>query len=103
MSVSLAQVRCFKHVEREAAAKCLECDRFYCRECVTEHEGRVVCRECLESLVAVVETTDRSWLRAVWAWCLSGVGYFLAVYVFYLLGRMLLKIPSNFHSGVFFE
>ncbi len=43
----LSGKRCFNHAGREAAARCPGCRRFYCRECVTEHDGRVLCAECL--------------------------------------------------------
>lgn len=103
MSAPLAQARCFKHVSREAAAKCPECGRFYCRECVTEHEGRVVCRTCLESLLHQEVRATPGWLKACTGWLLALAGYLIVVYSLYLVGRILLRIPSQFHSGVFFE
>lgn len=39
--------RCVLHTQREAAARCPECKRFFCRECITEHDGRVLCSGCL--------------------------------------------------------
>jgi hypothetical protein len=42
--------RCFNHGMREAAARCPECGRFYCRECITEHDDRVLCSACLKKL-----------------------------------------------------
>ena len=103
MSVPLAQARCFKHVSREAAARCPECGRFYCRECVTEHQGRVVCRTCLDALLQPEERETPGWIKAAAGWSLALAGYLLVFYGFYLLGRMLLRIPSAFHSGVFFD
>lgn len=103
MASSLAQARCFKHVDREAVAKCPECGRFYCRECVTEHEGRVVCRSCLDALLAENEKATPGWIKALGEWALAGVGGVIAVYAFYLMGRILLRIPSQFHSGGFFN
>ena len=39
---SLIHRRCLHHPAREAVALCPECRRFYCRECVTEHAGRMI-------------------------------------------------------------
>lgn len=47
MSQAIAQSRCAAHPDREAAARCPGCSRFFCRECVTEHAGRVLCARCL--------------------------------------------------------
>ncbi len=45
---ALADQRCFHHASREAVVRCPECRRFFCRECVIEHRGRMVCSECIE-------------------------------------------------------
>lgn len=103
MTPSLAQSRCFQHVSREAVARCPECQRFYCRECVTEHEGRMICRACLDALLLEQTVESSSFFKTVRAWLLAGCGYVFAVYVFYQIGCALLRIPSEFHSGVFFE
>ena len=42
--------RCFNHAGREAVARCPECGQFFCRECITEHEDRVLCSACLKKL-----------------------------------------------------
>ena len=103
MPVQLTHVRCFQHVSREAVARCPECQRFYCRECVTEHHGRMICRSCLEDLLAENKIERKGFLHGVVGWLLAGIGLMLAAYVFYLLGRILLRIPSSFHSGIFFD
>ena len=59
MNSPLASARCFKHLSREAVARCPECSKFYCRECVTEHEGRMMCRSCLDALLQEDEKTKR--------------------------------------------
>lgn len=45
---AVARARCELHAEREAAARCPSCGLDYCRECVVEHSGRLLCRRCLE-------------------------------------------------------
>jgi len=46
-TLPLVAQRCHHHAEREAVARCPECGFFYCRECVTEHDDRVICASCL--------------------------------------------------------
>ena len=98
----LSQQRCFLHAEREAAAVCLECGRFFCRECVTEHEDRVVCASCLKRL-----SQPSLFRRLRLAWLGEALGLLLALCVvwgaFYGLGRALLQIPSQFHEGTLWE
>jgi hypothetical protein len=44
------QQRCWNHEAREAASRCPACGRSYCRECVSEHEGRLLCAACLSGV-----------------------------------------------------
>ena len=94
----LTRKRCFNHSSREAAARCLTCGRFFCRECVTEHAGRVNCALCLGELNG--EPTGRSGgLRRLRRWAACGAGVVVAWTIFYLLGKALLTIPTSFHEG----
>jgi hypothetical protein len=52
------QQRCWNHEAREAACRCPACGRSYCRECVSEHEGRLLCAACLGLVVARSEQTS---------------------------------------------
>ncbi len=47
MSVMTLQHRCWNHDAREAVCRCPSCGRPYCRECVSEHEARLLCAGCL--------------------------------------------------------
>ena len=100
----LANQRCCNHALREAVARCPECGRFYCRECVTEHEGRVLCSACLRSQTVVPETHR---IRRGLARLLRpglALAAFLAVWLFFqLCGQILLTIPSSFHEGTLWE
>src|SRR5580658_10096129 len=49
------QQRCWNHEAREAACRCPACGRSYCRECVSEHEGRLLCAACLSGVTAGLE------------------------------------------------
>lgn len=94
--------RCLHHPVREAAARCPECRQSFCRECVTEHEGRVICTPCLRRLTRPVETRRANFAPLVrglnWA-----IGLVAGVLCFYALGQILLRIPSNFHEGTLWQ
>lgn len=94
----LVAQRCFNHSFREAAARCTGCRHFFCRECVSDHEGRVVCAACL---VKFVRKTGAGAARFLKVWRLAQTALALVViwFFFYLVGVTLLAIPSSFHDG----
>jgi hypothetical protein len=94
--MSIAQERCFNHASREAVARCPECGRTFCRECISEHDDRVICASCLKRLG---KKTARQY-RLVGLMRLAQIlmGVLLLWSSFYLLGRALLTIPSSFHE-----
>lgn len=98
----LSRQRCFNHGQREAAAQCPECGRYYCRECVTEHEDRVVCASCLARLTeGKVEPRVR--LAPVGRALLYAIGMLTLWLFFYFMGRGLLILPSSFHEGTLWQ
>jgi hypothetical protein len=99
---SLLHQRCFNHATREAVARCPECGRCFCRECITEHEDRVLCSACLKKL-AHVPPAKRPVLAGLlrFAQCLAGI--LVAWFFFFLMGDSLLKIPSSFHDGTLWQ
>ena len=94
--------RCFHHEFREAASRCPICLRYFCRECVTEHDDRVLCAECLKKVVAS-ETVRISPFRRVLGGLLPIVGLLMAWLFLYALGRTLLLIPAAVHDGTLWE
>ncbi|MGH9591737.1 MAG: rhomboid family protein [Bryobacteraceae bacterium] len=95
MSVRLADQRCWIHEEREAAARCLPCRRFFCRECITEHAGEMICAECVARNASPRRASERS--RSIRWTALALAGVFVAWLVFYYLGQGLAQVPSDFH------
>ena len=101
---ALHQTKCFNHIDREAVARCPECRNFFCRECVTEHEGRLICAACLQNDEApVVEKSNKDGFRKAWSFLAATVKVLLSIFilwmVFYAIGQVLLLIPDSFHSG----
>jgi hypothetical protein len=95
---TLTLQRCLHHVEREAVARCVSCTQHFCRECIVEHEGRVVCAECRKKLIANVQTR-RGMMRRLAAGAHLLLSVFLLWFCIYLFGKALLLIPSSFHEG----
>ena len=95
---TLLQQRCLNHSLREAVARCPECQRYFCRECVTEHDDRLICAACLKKLSRPAAARRVRWAGLL----LAGefvVGILTAWLFFYAVGRNLLAIPDSFHEG----
>jgi len=99
----VSRQRCSLHADREAVVRCPVCRGFFCRECVTEHEDRMLCNRCLTRM------TDRATTGGGGRFFLLGValqgatGFILLWIAFSLIGRMLLSIPSSFHEGTIWQ
>jgi hypothetical protein len=88
---------CFNHAQREAVARCPQCGRYFCRECITEHDDRVICAACLRKLARVPLLRRRGFAGLI------RLGQFLlgllaAWFFFYLIGESLLAVPTSFHE-----
>ena len=99
---SLAAQRCYNHAQREAAARCTECRHFFCRECVSEHDDRVLCAACLRKLLRKSPARRRSFTGAV-QFLQCALGVLAAWFFFYLAGEVLLSIPTSFHEGTLWQ
>jgi hypothetical protein len=83
-------------------ARCPICLRCFCRECITEHEDRVICAGCLRKIV-VGEAARSGAAGRVLRSLLPVAGLLLAWLTFYVLGRTLLLIPVSVHDGTVWE
>ena len=98
----LSHQRCHNHMLREAAARCPGCGRFFCRECITEHENKVLCAVCLHKLTEpAVIRSNRFQVPLQTGQFL--VGIFILYLIFYYLARILLALPSDFHEGILWQ
>ena len=101
---SLTLTRCFNHGQREAVARCPSCRRHYCRECVTEHDHKLLCASCIQALTSASDTREGKRWPVLPAVQLSAALFVLWI-SFYAIGQTLLLIPSEFHDfdAGFFE
>jgi hypothetical protein len=98
----LSQQRCLNHAQREAAARCPGCGQYFCRECITEHDDRVICAACLRKLLRVPLLRRRGFAGAL-RLSQCALGLVVAWFFFYLLGEQLLKLPTTFHEGTLWQ
>ena len=99
----LHQTRCLNHAAREAAARCPVCKNFFCRECITEHNGRVMCAACIQKDGIPAPEKQRGVFKAGLGGCAAAAKICFGIFVlwisFYAVGRLLLLFPDSFHNG----
>ena len=94
---TLIEQRCWRHPSREAVVRCPGCRQFFCRECVTEHRGLMMCAVCI-ARAAGGNTGPKRFRGIAWMAFAAG-GLMLAWLIFHYLGVVLASIPSEFHGG----
>jgi hypothetical protein len=99
MTAAVASQRCWNHSAREAVARCPECSHCYCRECVVEHDDRLICAGCLARLtVPRVKARRRLNIAPIIQMGSAVLGLLIAWFVFFGIGRALLSVPDSFHA-----
>lgn len=88
------QQRCWNHENREAVCRCPECGRSYCRECVSEHQARLLCAVCL-SKIAQSAAVQRRPLRGMASIAMTLAGLLLAWVVLFGMGESLLILAER--------
>lgn len=48
-------IKCRKHPTVDAKAQCPECQAYYCSECLVVRKGRLLCRDCAETIFVPTE------------------------------------------------
>ncbi len=94
MTGLLIHQRCWNHELREAVCRCPSCSRHFCRECVTEHQSRLLCAACLQA-IARAAPVRRPRKRALLAPMAALGGLFLSWLTFYISGEILLEIAAH--------
>jgi hypothetical protein len=102
MALTIVAQRCMHHPGREAVARCPVCTHFFCRECITEHEDRVICSSCLKKLTAKPKAARRNF-SPVLRTAAAVMGIFVAWIFFFIVGRLLVNIPASFHESTIWE
>ena len=95
---ALTLQRCLNHPAREAAARCIDCASHFCRECVEEHDGKLVCAACLRK-AARPSVFRTAVFKNVLVFAQTAVALLFLLIAFFTLGKTLLTIPESFHEG----
>lgn len=85
------QQRCWNHEGREAVCLCPQCGRSFCRECVSEHDFRLLCAACLRSISRVA----RPAAKGRFALGLALAGIFLGWLLFFLGGEAIVTLGAR--------
>jgi hypothetical protein len=104
MRAAIALQKCWNHPAREAVARCPECGHSYCRECVVDHNDRLICAGCLGRLTAPAAKSRRG--LSVLPLVRLGtaiLGLLIAWFVFFGIGRMLLSVPDSFRADTLWD
>ena len=104
MASLLGDTTCVIHPDRQSVARCPSCRQFFCEECITEHEGRLICANCLRGSVHEAAAAPPR-KRAIQLMPLLQLGFALMIgwLLFYLVAGTLADIPDDFHDGTIWE
>lgn len=107
-SGGVASRKCGIHAGREAAARCPSCGGFFCRECITEHDYKMICAGCLAGLLEGREEEEKKRGKAGWAGpvvtllqAMGGIG--IVWFSCFAIAELLRELPPELHSGSMFE
>ncbi len=88
--------RCFVHPVREAAGLCVSCRRSFCRECLVDHDHRLMCGSCVAQTVRDSGARPHSRARLLGIAALP-VALLIAWAAVYVAGRILLLNDTTRH------
>ena len=103
MSAALLEQRCWNHEGREAVCRCPQCGRSFCRECVTEHEARLLCAACLRGLVRSGASGRGAVGRRLAPALMALAGLLLAWFLFFGAGETMIWLTGQVEQGAWQE
>ena len=84
--------RCWNHEAREAVCLCPQCGRSFCRECVSEHDFRLLCAACLRSIRRAPPPAPK---RRLGVAALALAGFFLGWLLFFIGGEAVMTLSTR--------
>ena len=96
---TVATRKCVRHEPREAVARCPSCGEHFCRECVVEHAGVLLCSACLADKLTAGDPGRRGRGQRAREWTLTAGSLLLLWVVFYGFGQFLKLVPPTVHEG----
>jgi hypothetical protein len=98
--VPLPSQSCLRHVTRPAVARCPSCHQSYCRECIVEHDYKLICADCLRALIESQSPARARFRLPLAAVVQVVVGLALIWLGLYCAGLLLQRIPADVHDGL---
>ncbi len=92
--------QCLRHPARPASARCPSCRQSYCRECIVEHEFRLICADCLRRLQESAARPAKRRRLAVAPIFQLAAAVAVVWFVFHTAAALLQRIPSEVHEGI---
>jgi hypothetical protein len=90
MAENILQQHCWNHAVRGAVCRCPACRRAFCRECVSEHDSRLLCATCIQASLPVENPANRRVAR-IWVPSLALASALLAWFLFFSLGQIIME------------
>ena len=94
MNPPALEQRCWNHELREAVCRCPQCGRSFCRECVTEHQLRLLCAACLRQAAQTVDA-PHGFFRRLAPTAMTLAGILLAWAIFFGAAQSLITITER--------
>ena len=96
---TLSKQRCRNHGQREAVACCPNCKGNFCRECITEHQGQLLCSHCLQQLTSH-RSKDKNFIPRLFIRLVAlAIGLLIVFSCFYTVTKLLAAIPQQYHRS----
>lgn len=87
-------MRCLNHEAREAVSRCPSCRNYFCRECISIFEDRVICAACLKTVSGREHDLPARGFGA-FGIALTIGGLLSAWFVFYAAAWMILQLRER--------
>jgi hypothetical protein len=85
------QQLCWNHPVRGAVCACPVCRRSFCRECVSEHDSRLLCASCIQAAVAAPVPSSGRRIARLLVPALALASTLFAWAIFFSLGQIIME------------
>lgn len=91
MPENVAQQHCWNHAARGAVCRCPVCQHPFCRECVSEHDSKLLCASCIKASVAAANGTRARGTGPLQLAAMALASTLLAWAIFFSLGQIIME------------
>jgi hypothetical protein len=90
MPENVAHQHCWNHSVRGAVCRCPICQRPFCRECVSEHDARLLCATCIKA-ASLTPVQARRRTAPLFLAAMALASTLLAWIIFFSLGQIIME------------